>query len=243
MISYKLYKILFVSFKQFIYQIAKDAMLFLACVAPILCGLFIRLGIPSVENLLLEKFNYVNILSPYYLMFDLFLAIMTAMMFCFVSSMVILGEIDDGITSYMAVTPLGKSGYLISSIGLPMIFSFFMTIIVLLIFSLTNPSFIIIIGISILSSILGFIMSMLVISISTNKVEGMAVTKLSGIFMIGIPAPFFASKSLQCIFFLLPSFWISKFSLENKIIYFVLCIAVSSVWILFLLKKFMKKIK
>lgn len=243
MISYRSVKILFVSFKQFIYQIAKDAMLFLACAAPILFGLFIRFGIPFVENLLFEKFNYVNMLSPYYLMFDLFLAIMTAMMFCFVSSMVILGEIDDGITSYMAVTPLGKRGYLMSSLGLPMIFSFFITIIVLLIFSLTKPSLIMIMGTSLLASILGFIMSMLVISISTNKVEGMAVTKLSGIFMIGIPAPFFASQSLQYIFFLLPSFWISKFLLENRIIYFVICLLVSSVWILFLLKKFMSKIK
>lgn len=242
MISYKNNKKIFILFKQFLNQVAKDAMLFIACLAPVLYGLLFRFGIPYAEKLLTEHFNNMAILSSYYLMFDLFMAVLTPIMFSFVSAMVILGEIDDGITNYMAVTPVGKGGYLISRLFIPSILSFFITIIVLLIFSLTKMQFEMVIALSLLSSILGFIMSMMIVSISSNKVEGMAVTKLSGLLIIGIPISFFVSERIQYLLFLLPSLWISKYATENNVIYFILCIAVSIGWILFLLKKFMKKI-
>lgn len=225
---------LFISFKQYLIQITKDAMLFIICLAPLMCGALFKFGIPAAEKL-------IN-LESYYLLFDLLLAVLTPMMISYVSSMVILGDIDEGITRYIAVTPLGKSGYLISKLVFPLSVSFFITIIVLMIFSLTEIALMQIIGISILTSLLGLIMSMMVISISANKVEGMAVIKLSGITMIGIPAAFLTAEGVQYMFFFLPSLWIAKFSMQYSLIYFVLCIAVSSVWILFFIKKFLKKI-
>ncbi len=225
---------LFVSFKQYLIQITKDAMLFIVCLAPLICGSLFKFGIPAVEN--------VIILKAYYPLFDLLLAVLTPMMISYVSAMVILGDIDEGITKYMAVTPVGKSGYLISKLVFPMSASFFMTIIVMMIFSLTRTAFVQIIGISILASLLGLIMSMMVISISANKVEGMAVMKLSGIITIGIPLVFFAAENVQYLFFFLPSLWMAKFFLGYSLIYFTLCIAVSAAWILFFVKKFLKKI-
>lgn len=235
-------KKLFISFGQLIHQVAKDAMLFLACISPLLFGLFIQFGIPFMESLLTEHFDKV-ILLPYYLMFDLLLAVLTAAMFSFVSAMVILGEIDDGITSYFAVTPIGKSGYLVSRLVFPMISSFFMSIVALFVFSLTKHTYSMIAIISIMASIFGFIMSLIVVSVSTNKVEGLAVMKLSNILTIGIIAPFLVSKKFQIIFHLFPSFWISKYVIESKIFNFIVFIVVSMVWILLLLKKFMRKIK
>ena len=223
-----------VSFKQYLIQITKDAMLFIVCLAPLICGALFKFGIPVAEKSM--------IIEDYYPLFDLLLVVLTPMMISYVSAMVILEDIDEGIAKYMAVTPVGKSGYLISKLVFPMSASFFMTIIVVMIYSLTKTEHVQIIVISILASLLGLIMSMMVISISANKVEGMAVMKLSGILMIGIPLVFFADESVQHLFFFLPSLWIAKFFLEYSLFYFVLCIAVSSVWILFFTKKFLKKI-
>jgi fluoroquinolone transport system permease protein len=239
--SYALAKRLFISFKQLLKQISKDAMLFIACFAPILCGLFFQFGIPFVEKLLTKQFHLTEILSPYYLIFDIILAVITPLMLCFIAAMVILGEIDDNVANYMVVTPLGKSGYLVSRLGIPMVIAFAMTLIVLPIFSLTKLSVGLIIGISILTSLIGFIISMLVISISTNKVEGMAVTKLSGIFIVGIPVPFFVTENVQYLLAFLPSFWLSKFAMESKIIYLLFGIITSIGWILLLLKRFIRK--
>lgn len=235
------YKRLSISFMQYLNQIAKDAMLFLSCLAPVLYGLFMKFGIPAAEKFLTGYYSREEVLVPYFLIFDLFLVVLTPMMFSFASSMVILGEIDDGITKYMSVTPLGRGGYLISRLILPLTLSFVVSIIVMNVFSLDIISFEMIILLSFLSSVLGFITTMMVVSLSANKVEGMAITKMSGISMIGIILPFFVLTRIQYLAIMLPSFWMAKFALEGKITYLILCVMVSAGWILLLLRKFMKK--
>ncbi|TWH81791.1 ABC transporter permease [Sedimentibacter saalensis] len=235
------HKRLSISFMQYLNQIARDAMLFLSCLAPVLYGLFMKFGIPAAEKFLTGYYSREEVLVPYFLIFDLFLVVLTPMMFSFASSMVILGEIDDGITKYMSVTPLGRGGYLISRLILPLTLSFVVSIIVMNVFSLDIISFEMIILLSFLSSVLGFITTMMVVSLSANKVEGMAITKMSGISMIGIILPFFVLTRIQYLAIMLPSFWMAKFALEGKITYLILCVMVSAGWILLLLRKFMKK--
>jgi len=235
-------KRLYISFKQFLSQIRQDAMLFIVCFTPILSGLLIKFGIPFAEKLLIRQFGFTELITPYYLVFDLLLAVLTPLMFCFVSAMVMLGEIDDGISNYLSVTPLGKRGYLISRLGIPTFISFVVTITTLILFSLNKHSLVMIVGISILVAMIGLIISMLVISMSSNKVEGMAVTKLSGLFIIGIPIPFFITGGIQYILCLLPSFWLSKYAIDQNPIYFIICILISIVWIILLYKKFIRKI-
>ncbi|KAF5048738.1 hypothetical protein DSECCO2_446950 [anaerobic digester metagenome] len=235
------YKRLSISFMQYLNQIARDAMLFLSCLAPVLYGLFMKFGIPAAEKFLTGYYSREEVLVPYFLIFDLFLVVLTPMMFSFASSMVILGEIDDGITKSMSVTPLGRGGYLISRLILPLTLSFVVSIIVMNVFSLDIISFEMIILLSFLSSVLGFITTMMVVSLSANKVEGMAITKMSGISMIGIILPFFVLTRIQYLAIMLPSFWMAKFALEGKITYLILCVMVSAGWILLLLRKFMKK--
>lgn len=236
------YKRLSISFIQYLNQIARDAMLFLSCFAPVLYGLFIKFGIPVAEKFLTGYYSRKEVLVPYFIIFDLFLVVLTPMMFSFASSMVILGEIDDGITKYMSVTPLGRGGYLISRLVFPLTFSFVVSIIVMNVFSLTIISFEMIAILSFLSSLLGFITSMMVVSFSANKVEGMAITKMSGISMIGILLPFFVTTKMQYVAIMLPSLWMAKFAMEGNITYLILCVMVSAGWILMLLRKFMKKI-
>lgn len=233
---------LLLSFKQLLGQISKDAMLFLACIAPVLCGMLFHFGIPFIDRQITEYYKIPEIIAPYYLLFDLILAVITPLMLCFVSAMVMLGEIDDNITNYLVVTPLGKSGYFLSRLGFPMVMAYGLTIVIFSIFSLTGPSFATIIIVSFLASLLGLIVSMLVVSISTNKVEGMALTKLSGLFLIGLPVPFFVGGNVQYILFFLPAFWISKYAIAHNGLYFMLGILTSFSWVILLYRRFYHKL-
>jgi len=235
-------KVLFYSFKQYINQIFKDAMLVLLCIAPILCGLFFKYGIPFLQSMLAKHLGLSDILSPYYFLFDLMLAIMTPLLYCFASAYLILGEIDEGVSKYMAVTPLGKKGYLISRLGFPTCISFVVTIVALSVFSLTQMTVGLKIGIAFLSALMGFIEALLIVSISSNRVEGMAVSKLSGLLILGIPAPFFIIGRTQYLLFVLPSFWASKYAIEENPIFMAVCLIISTVWIVILYKRFRKKI-
>jgi len=233
---------LYFSFKQFIKQIYSDAMLFMICLAPILYILLFRYGLPLAEEILIEFIDLKVILSPYYLVFDLFLAVLTPIMFSYASAMVILGEIDDGITNYFAITPVGKEGYLISRLIFPLLFSLVVTIIAISLFSMTEILLTETIIISIMSIMLGYIMCMIVIAMSTNKVEGLAVMKLSGLLLTGILAPFLIKGNIQYMVSFLPSLWLSKYALESNNICLILYFLVSTVWILVLNKRFKSKL-
>lgn len=231
-----------VSFIQYIVQIYKDALLIILVIAPILCGLFFKFGIPLAQYLLEKYFSWKDIFVPYYLLFDLLLASMTPLMYSFASAYLILGEIDDGISGYLAVTPLGKRGYLFSRIGLPGIIALAVTLLILPAFHLSDMQFYVIAGVAVSSVFLGVIEAMLTVSIANNRVEGMAVAKLSGLFFIGLPAPFFIKGGIQYLLILLPSFWTAKFALEKQVLFLLPALVISFGWILLLYRKFQRKI-
>jgi fluoroquinolone transport system permease protein len=217
-------------------------MLILVCFAPVLCGVFFLYGIPFLQNLLTQYLSMPDLLPPYYLLFDLFLGAMTPLLYCFVAGYVILGEIDDGISKYLAVTPIGKKGYLISRLGIPTFIGFVVSILVLSVFRLTELSLGIIIIIAFLMSLLGLFEALFVVAVSSNKVEGMAISKLSGLLFLGLPAPFFITGNIQYLLFVLPSFWIAKFVMEKQLLFAVAGLFTSLFWLILLYKKFQKKI-
>ena len=230
------------SFKQFVVQIYKDAMLIILLFAPILCGLFFKFGIPFAQNLMEKYFGWEEIFAPYYLLFDLLLASMTPLLYSFASAYLILGEIDDGISGYLSVTPLGKKGYLISRLGIPSVIAFIVTMLVLPAFQLSGSSIDIIIGMAVSSVFLSIIGALLTVSVADNRVEGMAVAKLSGLFFLGLPAPFFIKGNIQYLLIFLPSFWTAKFAMEKQILFLLPSLIMSFGWISLLYRKFKKKI-
>ncbi len=217
-------------------------MLYAVCAAPLLAALFFRFGIPLFETFLCGYFSKSSILSGYYLLFDLFLGVLAPFMFCFASSMVILTERDENMTSYMAVTPVGKKGYIVSRLLFPATISFFTSVILMLCFSLTRWSVLMLLLTCLLTSILSIAVSLLLVSFAHNRVEGMAISKLSGIVMLGLPVPFFLFSNVQYLFSVLPSFWIAKLCKEDQPWFFVPAFLTSLAWISLLYRRFEKKL-
>jgi fluoroquinolone transport system permease protein len=217
-------------------------MLFMVCIAPILAGCFFRFGIPLIERFLVDRLNLVLSLNNYGVLFDLLLSTITPYMFCFASSMVMLTEYDENITEYLAVTPIGKKGYLLTRLGIPAVLSFLASCALLLIFSVSHLPVYLVIVVSFLSGLLGIEISLLLFSVSNNRVEGMAMAKLSGLLLIGLPVPFFLPGKYHLFFTPLPSFWIARLAIERNVSIFFPGFIVSSLWILLLYKKFDRKI-
>jgi len=229
-------------FSMFIWQISKDGMLYAVCIAPFLAACFFRFGIPYIETLLCGYFGKASILADYYLLVDLFLAVLTPFLFCFASSMVILTEFDENMTAYIAVTPVGKRGYILSRLVFPAIISYVVSIMLIFSFALTVWPLPLILSTCMLTSILGIAVSLLLVSFSHNRVEGMAVSKLSGIIMLGIPVPFFLFSGIQYLFSFLPSFWIAKLCKEDNYSYMIPALLTSFLWMWVLYGRFEKKV-
>ena len=235
-------KALTASFKIFLVQISRDFMLYVICIVPLLVSFVFRFGVPYLDRLLSGYFQTATILSDYYLLFDLFLASITPMMFCFVSSLVILSEYDENITNYLAVTPIGKKGYLFSRLIIPAAISCAISFILVFFFSLTVWTPLMIFTVSALSGIASILFSLLIVSFSHNRVEGLAIGKFSTLLMLGLPVPFFLLSNVQYLFAFLPSFWIAKLRVENNYLFVFPAIAVSLIWIVLFYKRFERKL-
>lgn len=229
------------SFLQMIAAMRRDMMLFAACLAPILAGLFFRFGIPFLEAALTGWLHITAIISPYYKLIDIFFMMLSPTMFCFVSAMVCLEEADEKTAAYLFITPLGKTGYLCARFGAPAISAFLVTLILFPAFKLTSFSAIAVLLFAAGGTLQGIIVALLVLTLSSNKLEGMAVTKLSTLTVSGAVIPFFIKDNIQYVLFLLPSFWIGKAAYENVLLYMLPAFALSAMWICFMLKRYLRK--
>lgn len=219
-----------------------DFILYVCLFVPILMGLLFKFVIPVIEKFLCGYFSKIEVLLPYYPLFDLLLILVIPTMFAFTGAMVLIDESDHGISRYLVVTPLGKIWYLISRLAIIPFLAIIYSIIILTFFSLTSLTFINIYILSSLGSLSSIIAALLIVSVASNKVEALAVAKLSILMFIGLPIAFLVKSNFQYFAAIFPSFWLTKYMMETKFIFCILAIVTSVCWFFVLYKKFEQKI-
>lgn len=235
-------KAMIVSFSQMLRQMKHDTMLVMIALCPFLMGIFFRFVIPTIESVITTYFDTNEILAPYYTLFDTVLVMIIPSMFNFAAAMVMLEESDDHVTAYLSVTPLGKTGYIFSRLGFTGFISFFVSIIAVTIFHLSRMNIPVFLGAVLAGSIHGSVAALLIVALSKNKVEGMAVGKFASLLNLGILVPFFVKNKVQFIASIFPSFWIGKAMQSGIYFLFVISIIIGLLWIWILSKRIIKKI-
>lgn len=233
-------KALLMSFRQFLFMIKRDKMLLLVCFVPILCGFLFRFGLPFFNQIMIQ---YIEIdLRQYYVLIDTFYGILISDMFCIVSALIILEERDDHIINGLFVTPLGKTGYLISRLGIPTLLSLIITCFLLPLFHLSSLSLHMMLLICVLGSLQGLIVSLLVVSLSSHKLEGMAVAKMASLESFVVLIPYFIQDIYSYLFAWFPTFWIGKGLVEEDILFMIMGLLISVLWIMILAFVFKRKL-
>ena len=235
-------KKIWAAFRQFTGAIWSDAMLAACLFAPILVGLVFRFGVPALEGAMAGVAGSPHALAPYYALFDLFLSLMTPLMLVFSGVMVILEELDDGTARYLMVTPLGKSGYLMSRLGLFGAIAIGYNIAVLAVFTLSGMPFALNALAALCNLPVSLSVAMLVIAFAKNKVEGMALVKLSGFFFLGYLAAWFLQKPVAYLAGVLPSYWLALMVRENAPLWALPALLSSFLWIGLLYRRFQRRV-
>ncbi|MDD4125645.1 MAG: hypothetical protein PHW77_07990 [Eubacteriales bacterium] len=230
------------AFRQFLKSVWGDFMLTACLVAPVLMGLVFKFRIPELETFLCGYFNKTAVLAPYYILLDLMLSLMTPLMLCFSGVMIMLEELDDGIAKYLQVSPLGKTGYLFSRIGFIAVLSTVYNVIIPVIFTLSGMEITDIALSAVLNALISVVIGMFVLSFAKNKVEGMALIKLSGFMIFGFIAAFFIKTPAGYLAGVLPSFWVGKLVTDDNYLYILPCLTVSFIWIVLLYKRFSARV-
>ncbi len=230
-----------ISFIHMLGFVRRDMMLLAAGISPVFIGLVIRLGIPFSEKMLTEMTGLPYVLAPYFSLFDIFYAAITPVIFCFITAMVMLEERDDHIDRYLFVTQLGRFGYYVSRVVLPAAFSFMVTAILLPACKLSDLSVLELLFLSLAGTLQGIIIALLVVGFSANKLEGMAVTKVSSLVMLGALAPYFIPGPYRYLLSFMPSFWTGMVITEKQPIFMLISVLVAALWIVVLWKKVGRK--
>lgn len=217
-------------------------MLWAVCAAPLITALLFRFGIPYAETMLCAYFQKQTIFAHYFLLFDLFLCLMPSYMLCFSSAMVMLTERDENMAAYMAVTPVGKTGYVVSRLILPAIIAFFFSILLTYIFALTDWRLLMLSEVSLLMSLSSTAAALFIFSFSRNRVEGMAMAKMASLIFLGLFVPFFVLSDVQYLAAFLPSFWAAMLCREGNSLFLLPALAISVIWIGMLSCRFGRKL-
>lgn len=230
------------SFGQMMRLVCRDRMLFAACIAPVLAGIVFKFAIPAAETAICVYVNKTAVISPYYGLIDGFLAMLAPVMFCFAAAMVCLEERDDRIVVYYSVTPLGRRGYLLSRLGIPAAAAFALNFILLPLFSLSGWHLWETVYLAAGGAASGVIVALLIVTLSADKLEGMAVTKLSALTIVGIALPCFVEGNIRYILAPLPSFWMGEAMYGHWPGAVGISAALFLVWIFLLLKLYTRKL-
>ena len=224
-----------------LWQIGRDGMLFIMLPAPLFIALFLKFVIPFANKILEERLLFS--ISPWYGLVDGILICVSPMFVAMISAFLLLEEKDEGIGAFYQITPASGNTYIFARIVLPMIWAFASTIIVSIIFAISTIGIGAIIMASIVSSLFGIALAMMVVSLAENRVEGLAISKLMGVSFLGLILAWIVSSPYQYFVAFLPSFWIGKIVMNGLNLYdSIFGILVNSLWIIVFTRKFRKKI-
>lgn len=196
-------------------QLKGDPMLILSMMVPFILWALMYLVFPILDQAVLKQWNLD--ISPYYRQAGVFFLMLIPMMMGMVYGFILLDERDAGVITAISVTPTGKSGYLILRMGIPLIISFILIMLYLILLRLTgsmNLSQLILVSIVISGQSL--ILLLLLGAYADNKVMGMAITKGSGLLLIGPLLDYGAPAPFNWIGGFSPVFWASRSILADS---------------------------
>ena len=228
--------------KRFFAQIWSDAMLAALLFVPLIMGALFRFGVPALEAYLCQRTGRAALLTPYYTVFDLLLTVMPPLMCTAAGAMVMLDEADMGLTRAIAVTPVGRLGYLLSRIGVPAAFATVYCAAVTMGFCLSGMQIVRILLLAVSAGFMGAAVSLMIASLARNKVEGLAFTKLSGLFVLGLPAALFIPAPYKYLAGVLPTLWMTQLAMGGSPANVIPACVASMLWAAVFVRYFINKI-
>ena len=191
-------------------SIKRDSLLIYMLIIPPLMVLLVRLILPWLTNRLADNFAFD--LVPYYpMLLSFFFVLQLPLLFGLLVGLLILDERDDDTLTALRVTPISMTGYAIYRGGAATLLSTLYIVIALPSTGLMPLTLLpALIPIAVLSGVLAPLFGLILATIASNKVEGLALMKALGIFLLGPLAAYFIDSNWQLLMGILPTYWPAK---------------------------------
>ncbi len=191
-------------------SIKRDSLLIYMLIIPPIMVLMVRLIVPWLTVRLAESFGFD--LVPYYpMLLSFFFVLQLPLLFGLLVGLLILDERDDDTLTALRVTPISMTGYALYRGGAAALLSTLYVILALPLTGLVPPTLLpAVIPVAILSGIMAPLFGLVIATFASNKVEGLALMKALGFFLLGPLAAYFIDSNWQLLLGILPTFWPAK---------------------------------
>ncbi|EEG76249.1 hypothetical protein [Dethiobacter alkaliphilus] len=227
-------------------QILRDGMLLLLVPTPFLMAAALRFILPWGDRLLIQEMNFS--LVTWYPLSDVLVLAMTPIMTGVIFAFLMLDERDERIGTYYSITPVGGHSYLWARLAAPMIWAFFTSIIVILLFGLSIEDMAVILTVNTIGTLQGVISALLILVLAGNKVEGVALSKLTNALILGLPVAWFIDAPYKYLAAFLPSYWMGEIvhattmgALSVMLPYGLVGAVIALLWIVILLRLYLRR--
>ncbi|MBT7781304.1 MAG: hypothetical protein HN741_00110 [Anaerolineae bacterium] len=187
-------------------NIRRDDLLHWIIAAPVAMALAVRWLISLLLGRI-EEILHIDLMA-YYVPFSSFMIILLVPYLAgLVIGFLLLDQRDDGTLTALQVTPLSLNGYLIYRLTMPMLVSIVMTLVAAPLSGVVNVGIVQLLLTAICAAPLAPIFALLLATLAQNKVQGLAVTKVSGIILIPPMIAYFINAPWKIIFGIFPTYW------------------------------------
>lgn len=173
--------------------------------APLALAVALRFGYPPFEGLVLAYTGFD--LSPYAPAAAGLVALLIPMVFGMVTGFLMLDEKDEGTLVALQVTPLSRRTYLIYRAFAPVLLAALATLLVLPVTAITPIRPLALAGVSLTAALGAPLFAFVLVQLTGNKIEGLAVAKLLSVTMVVPIASLFLPGLWVLALGVVPQFW------------------------------------
>ncbi|OXS56971.1 hypothetical protein B1A99_19165 [Cohnella sp. CIP 111063] len=193
-------------------NMARDPLLLFMLIGPLLLILAVRTGSAYGTDLLQSAGSFD--LLRYTDLITVFMMLLIPILIGTMTGLFILDERDEQLIGLYAVTPIRKQGYFLYRLALPTLLGLAMSTLFLLAGGVAQRQFENM-GVLGMLALEAPIFALFLATAAANKVEGLALSKIVSLTLIGAIVAYFAPEPWQLLAVALPTYWPSKLYLEG----------------------------
>lgn len=185
----------------------RDPVLMAVLFGPVVLLLLSRYGFPIASYWL--DLHYSFYLEEYRAFIASFLLIITPLLIGMLVGLLMLDERDENVIVYYSVTPFMRRGYLVYRLALPTILCTMLSLLYLCFSGLIvfRMEYLLVL---LLLALEAPLYALLLAAFAANKVEGLALSKIGGLVIIGPVVAYFTPNFWQILGAWVPTYWPAK---------------------------------
>jgi fluoroquinolone transport system permease protein len=189
----------------------RDPLLVMIVLAPAIWTAAVVILVPLFTEMLSERYDFD--LAPYYpLVLTALLLLTSIIIVAALAAFLILDEVDAGTLTALRVTPVPLSAFFAYRAATVVAVTAIYVVAPMSFSGLLEPGLIpTLIPIGLLAGLSAVVTLLLIVSVASNKIQGIAMVRALGMLIAGLPCfPWFIDSAWNLAFGVLPPYWAAK---------------------------------